>query len=67
MEAEVEGLRGTGIGCFFDDLCLELVGNSDRHLRPVYHFVVGVPILDSRIRTEPAYPFHADPPATSQQ
>ena len=59
LEAEVEGLRGTGIGCFFDDLCLELLGASDRRLRPIYHFVVGVPILDSRIQTEPAYPSHA--------
>jgi len=62
LEAEVEGLRGTGIGCFFDDLCLELLGTSDRKLRPIYHFVVGVPVLDSRIQTEPAYPFHAAPP-----
>lgn len=59
LEAEVEGLRGTGIGCFFDDLCLELLGISDRQLRPVYHFVVGLPIIDSRIQTEPAYPSHA--------
>ncbi|HEY0464780.1 MAG TPA: SagB family peptide dehydrogenase [Polyangiaceae bacterium] len=59
LEAEVEGLRGTGIGCFFDDLCLEVLGTSNQRLRPIYHFVVGVPILDPRIQTEPPYPSHA--------
>jgi SagB-type dehydrogenase family enzyme len=62
LEAEVEGLRGTGIGCFFDDPCLELLGISEQRLRPIYHFVVGVPIHDSRIQTEPSYPSRAEPP-----
>jgi len=62
LEAEAEGLRGTGIGCFFDELCLELLEISEQQLRPLYHFVVGVPLIDPRLKTEPPYPMRQ--PAT---
>jgi hypothetical protein len=55
LEAEAEGFRGTGIGCFFDDLCVNLLRISPR-FRPLYHFVVGLPITDPRLKSEPPYP-----------
>ena len=56
LEAEAAGLRGTGIGCFFDDSVHEMVGISSRQLQTIYHFTVGRPLTDSRITTLPAYP-----------
>ena len=55
LEAEASAVRATGIGCFFDDLMHELLGISDRRLQILYHFTVGGPVEDSRLRTEPAY------------
>ncbi|GAA5171985.1 nitroreductase family protein [Viridibacterium curvum] len=55
MEAEAMGLRGTGIGCFFDDALHDLLGIHDRQLQTLYHFTVGVPLVDNRITTEPPY------------
>ena len=56
LEAEAAGLRGTGIGCFFDDPTHELLGLSDKRYQDLYHFTVGGPIEDRRITTLPAYP-----------
>ncbi|PVX85465.1 nitroreductase family protein [Paraburkholderia unamae] len=58
LEAEAAGLRGTGIGCYFDDAVHELLGlDSDRPDRwqVLYHFSVGVPLDDPRIVSEPPY------------
>jgi hypothetical protein len=55
LEAEAAGIRGTGIGCFFDDLVHELLGIADRSWQSLYHFTVGGPILDSRIKTIAPY------------
>ena len=55
LESEAEGLRGTGIGCFFDDLDLDSLQLSEHGFCPIYYFVVGVPLIDPRIETEPAY------------
>lgn len=55
LEAEAAGLRGTGIGCFFDDACHELLGLRDAGLRSLYHFTVGRPLIDERIQSLPAY------------
>lgn len=55
MQAEAEGFRGTGIGCYFDDAVHELLGLQGQGLQALYHFTVGVPVLDSRIGTEPPY------------
>jgi len=55
LEAEAAGVRGTGIGCFFDDLMHELMGIGDRSWQSLYHFTVGGPIEDTRLKTIPPY------------
>jgi SagB-type dehydrogenase family enzyme len=55
LEAEAAGVRGTGIGCFFDDEMHELLGLEDRAWQSLYHFTVGGPVEDSRLTTLPAY------------
>ncbi len=57
LEAEAAGVRGTGIGCFFDDGVHELLGLKDRSFQTIYHFTVGGPLDDPRLQTLPAY-FH---------
>lgn len=56
LEAEAAGVRGTGIGAFFDDLVHDLIGLRDHRFQSLYHFTVGGPVEDSRITTLPAYP-----------
>ncbi len=56
MEAEAAGLRGTGIGCYFDDVVHELLGLAGSRFRDLYHFTVGGPVDDPRLVTRPAYP-----------
>lgn len=56
LEAEASGLRGTGIGCFFDDAVHELLGIDDTAFQSLYHFTVGGPVTDRRLRTLPPYP-----------
>ncbi|MBF0127232.1 MAG: nitroreductase [Magnetococcales bacterium] len=55
LEAEVAGMRGTGIGCFFDDFFHQMLGLQDATFQSLYHFTVGLPILDQRLRTESPY------------
>jgi hypothetical protein len=55
LEAEAAGLRGTGIGCFFDDAVHDLLGIRDTTWQSLYHFTVGGPLEDARLRTEPPY------------
>lgn len=55
LEAEAAGLRGTGIGCFFDDDVHRVLGIEDDTLQSLYHFTVGEPLDDPRIQTLPAY------------
>jgi SagB-type dehydrogenase family enzyme len=56
LEAEAVGLRGCGIGCYFDDPMHELLGLKGRGFQDLYHFTVGRPLEDPRITTLPAYP-----------
>lgn len=56
LEAEAAGLRGTGIGCYFDDVLHELLGLKTTQFQALYHFTVGRPLTDDRIMTLPAYP-----------
>ncbi|PKO59000.1 MAG: hypothetical protein CVU25_03215 [Betaproteobacteria bacterium HGW-Betaproteobacteria-19] len=56
LRAEALGLRGTGIGCFFDDPVHKLLGLEGSDYQTLYHFTVGLPIDDARIETGPAYP-----------
>ena len=55
LEAEAAGLRATGIGCFFDDVMHDLLGISDRGWQSLYHFTVGGPVDDSRLKTLAPY------------
>ena len=56
LEAEATGIRGTGIGCFFDDPMHDVLGLADRRFQDLYHFTVGGPMEDERLTTLPAYP-----------
>ncbi|MFA6040257.1 MAG: SagB family peptide dehydrogenase [Methylophilus sp.] len=51
LQAETHGLRGTGIGCFFDDPIHQLLGLADDTFQTIYHFTVGLAIEDTRITT----------------
>ncbi len=55
IEAEKAGLRGTGIGCFFDDSDHQTLGLADTRLQSLYHFTVGYPRDDPRLQTLPPY------------
>ena len=55
LEAEAAGLGGTGIGCFFDDLVHQALGIEKLDWQSLYHFTVGGPVQDPRLRTIPPY------------
>jgi SagB-type dehydrogenase family enzyme len=55
LEAEARGVRGTGIGCFFDDEVHKLIGLRDDAFQSLYHFTVGDPVEDPRLETLPPY------------
>jgi SagB-type dehydrogenase family enzyme len=63
LEAEVAGVRGTGIGCFFDDSMHALLGlpgyrtrdEPDTRYQTLYHFTIGGPVDDPRLRTLAPY------------
>jgi hypothetical protein len=56
LEAEACGMRGTGIGCYFDDAVHDLLGLADDRFQSMYHFTVGRPVDDARLETSAAYP-----------
>jgi hypothetical protein len=56
LEAEAAGLRGTGIGCYFDDPVHEVFGLTGLAYQDLYHFTVGAPVEDARLTTWPSYP-----------
>jgi nitroreductase len=62
LEAEAQGVRATGIGCFFDDPVHELMGLPDDAFQSLYHFTVGGPREDARLVTRAAY-HHLEAPA----
>lgn len=55
LEAEAAGLRGTGIGCFFDDPTHDLLGIRDPSRQSLYHFTIGGPVEDPRLQTLDPY------------
>ena len=55
LEAEAHGVRGTGIGCFFDDAVHDILGFKDNTRQSLYHFTVGDPVEDPRLTTYSAY------------
>jgi SagB-type dehydrogenase family enzyme len=55
LEAEANGLRGCGIGCFFDDPLHEAIGLKGLEYQDLYHFAVGYPLQEIGVITLPAY------------
>ncbi|WP_372883074.1 SagB/ThcOx family dehydrogenase [Psychromonas sp.] len=55
LEAEAFDLRGTGIGCFFDDQLHDLLGVKNKSWQSLYHFTVGKPLDDLRLETKAPY------------
>ncbi len=55
LEAEAHGVRGTGIGCFYDDAVHDTLGLSGHAWQSLYHFSMGVPVDDPRLSTSPGY------------
>lgn len=55
LEAEAAGVRGTGIGCFFDNGVHDVLGIKGRWLQSLYHFTVGMALTDLRLQTLPPY------------
>ena len=55
LAAEAQGVRGTGIGCFFDDAVHEILGLADNEYQSLYHFTIGKPVEDPRLTTFPPY------------
>lgn len=55
LEAEAAGVRGTGIGCYFDDSVHDILGFKDSIFQSLYHFTIGKPLEDKRVQTLPAY------------
>ncbi len=55
LEAEAAGVRGTGIGCYLDDLFHQMAGIEGSALQSMYHFTVGTPLTDARLATLPPY------------
>ena len=60
LEAEAQGVRGTGIGCYFDDPVHDRLGLKNQDWQSLYHFTIGVPLEDRRLQTLPPY-FHLAP------
>jgi SagB-type dehydrogenase family enzyme len=55
LEAEAAGMRGTGIGCYFDDAVHDVLGIKDQKLQSMYHFTIGAALADERLQTLPGY------------
>ncbi|HEU0202017.1 MAG TPA: SagB/ThcOx family dehydrogenase [Burkholderiaceae bacterium] len=55
LEAEANGVRATGIGCFFDDPVHQVLGLKDATLQSLYHFTIGGAVEDPRLTTLPPY------------
>jgi SagB-type dehydrogenase family enzyme len=60
LEAEANGISGTGIGCFFDNDVHAVAGIRDNRFQSLYHFTVGSAIIDHRLTTLSPY-FHLEP------
>jgi SagB-type dehydrogenase family enzyme len=55
LEAEAAGVRGTGIGCFYDDPVHDTLGLTGHAWQSLYHFSMGEPVEDTRLETAPGY------------
>jgi len=56
LAAETAGARGTGIGCYFDEVLHRALGLAGHDWQSLYHFTIGCPVEDVRLRTVPPYP-----------
>jgi len=66
LQAEALGLRGTGIGCFFDPVVHELLDISDSRWQSLYHFTLGRALWDERLTSLPAYASLRWPPLAAE-
>jgi SagB-type dehydrogenase family enzyme len=66
LEAEAFSFRGTGMGCFFDDLVHQAIGLKDNTYQDLYHFTVGKAVEDKRLSTLPPY-YHLKRAAANSQ
>lgn len=67
LAAEAAGVRGTGIGCYFDDAVHELAGLTGDRFQSLYHFTVGGALEDQRLTTLPPYGhLNRNPPASGE-
>ncbi len=55
LEAEASDLRGTGIGCFFDDAIHQVLGIQDEQWQCLYQFTLGGALNDMRLISLPPY------------
>ena len=55
LAAEAAGVRGTGIGCYLDDVLHRALGLADQGWQSLYHFTIGGPVEDQRLRTVSPY------------
>ena len=55
LAAEAAGVRATGIGCYFDDVLHRALGLDGHDWQSLYHFTIGGPVEDLRLRTAPPY------------
>ncbi len=55
LEATSLDLSATGIGCFLDDICHELLGIKNTSYQSLYHFTIGRGLFDTRLTNEDPY------------
>lgn len=55
LAAEAAGVRGTGIGCYLDDVVHRALGLANQDWQSLYHFTLGGPVEDARLRTIAPY------------
>jgi SagB-type dehydrogenase family enzyme len=55
LAAEAAGARGTGIGCYFDEVLHRALGLAGHDWQSLYHFTIGGPVEDLRLHTVPPY------------
>jgi SagB-type dehydrogenase family enzyme len=61
LAAEANGVRATGIGCYYDDPVHEMLGLQGHAWQSLYHLAVGMPVDDARLTTEPGYAWEESP------
>jgi hypothetical protein len=55
LESEAVGIRSTGIGCFYDDPVIDVLGLKGLKYQSLYHFTMGEPVHDGRVLLLPPY------------